>query len=233
MPITLTDRSYLTLEEVKSWLAVPTSNSTKDDQITRHINTACARVETYIQSPVLSRTFVEHFDGNNSNVIVPSQYPVVSVEELKINLSGDFSTSDPLNTEAYALRGIPSLALEDGVIGLDVVLRDTSSVDIIGRIVPASSIQSIQLTYTAGRGDIDTIPDDLKTATLMLVEYLYMIRENRDLGIFSKSVNGQSYSRRGETTSSGMPLEIEAMLNSYMDMALPSVAVPQRNTDRF
>lgn len=228
----LNDRSYLTLLETKAWLSVPTATTTKDDQIIRHINTACARVESYIQSPVLSREFVEYFDGNNSNVIVPSHYPVESIDEIVINLSGEFETSDPLNTEAYALRHIPSLAIEEGVIGLDVVLRDTSSVDVIGRIVPASSVQSIRITYTAGRGDADTMPDDLKTATLMMVEYLYILKENRELGVSSKGVMGQSYQKR-EVGDSGMPKEIEAMLNSYVDSALPSVAVPQRNANRI
>lgn len=226
----LKNTSYLTLAETKAWLRI-TDNSL-DSIIERLINTACERVEKYIDSPVLTREFIEFHDGNNSNVIIPSQYPVTEIVEIKIDFNRDFDSATAVRAENYVLRGLPSMKIqgEDPEIliqGSDIVLRDDSNVAILGRIFSGSVIQSIKLTYKAGRGETaDELPSDLVQATLMLVEHLYMLRENRELNVKSKSnMGGQGYTREP-----GMPKEIAEMLDVYKDMALPPVSQPQRNT---
>ncbi len=239
MSIALKDSSYLTVDEVKEWLKVKPANENEAliNKLTRLINTACSRVESFIQAPVLTREFTEFCDGSNSNVIVPSMYPVKSITEVNIDFNRAFSDNSVVNPENYVLRGIPAMAApgETPIIeinGADIVLRDDSNVAILGRIFSGSTVQSIKVTYTAGRGEIGAIPDDLVTATLMLVEYLYMISENRELGVGSKGVMGQSYTKK-QLGDSGMPEEIEAMLKDYVDMALPNIPLPQRNTFRI
>lgn len=236
MSIKLNQFAYLTLEEVKEWLKVKPEEAKFDTKLLRLINTACARVEKYIDGPVLSRTFVEFADGNNSNVIVPSYCPITEITEIKIDFNRNFGSADSLAADNFVLRGLPPLTqpLMGGtsvaVEGTDIVLRDDSNVAVLGRIFSGSVIQSVQMTYKAGRGNTaDDLPDDLKTATLMLVDYLYMVTENRELGVGSKGVMGQSYTKK-TLGDSGMPEEIEAMLQEYRDYALPNVSMPQRNT---
>lgn len=234
----LNSRAYLTLNETKEWLNIKLTDTSKDNQIIRHINTACARVEQFIEAPVLNTEYVEYSDGNNSNVIMPTKYPLVDIVEIKIDFNRAFDGADPLDAHNYVIRGIPpeTQALlptmtngQIAILGSDIVLRDDSNVAILGRIFAGSVIQSIKLTYKAGRGETaDDLPEDLRTATLMLAEYLYILKENRELGVSSKGVMGQSYSKK-EVGISGMPMEVEAMLQEYRDYAFPPVSMPQRN----
>jgi hypothetical protein len=236
MPITLKENAFLTEEEVKEWLKITGAYGVPlQNKVLRLINTACTRVESYIDGPVLTREFIEYSDGSNSNVIMLTRWPIREITEIKIDFNRQFDGAEPVSSENFVLRGMPALTqdfISPAVIidGTDIVLRDDSNTAILGRIFAGSTIQSIKVTYNAGRGDTpDDVPDDLRTAALLLVEYLYMTTENRELGVGSKGVMGQSYSKKvlGE---SGMPEEIEAMLNEYKDYALPNVPMPQRNT---
>lgn len=234
MPIALTDYAYLTLEETKDWIKIPQLNTEYDEIVKRLINTACARVERFIDGPVMSREFVEYSDGNNSTVLMLTHFPVTEITEIIIDYNRAFDVANALEPGQYVLRGLPPLnqaGLTDPEIqvnGSDVVLRDDANVAVLGRLFSGSVVQSIKCTYTAGRGAAADLPDDLKTATLMLIDYLYIVRENRELGVGSKGVMGQSYTRK-QLGESGMPEEIEAMLEPYKDYALPPVSMPQRN----
>lgn len=230
----LKDFSYLTLDETKSWLKIALANTDFDDAVTRMINTACQKVESFIDGPVLTREFVEFRDGNASNVIVPAYQPVRSITEIKIDYNHEFSNATIVNPDNALLRGLPARSLSETVIeiiGQDIVLRDDNNTALLGRLFAGSVIQSIKLTYMAGLAEEATdLPDDLVQATLMLVEYYYMLRENRDLGISSRgSMAGQNYHRM-DVGDSGMPKEIETMLNEYKDYSLGVTDVGQHNT---
>lgn len=235
MSISLSARAYLTLDETKDWLKIPLANVSHDEVVKRLINTACARVETFIDGPVLNKSYVEYMDGNNSTVLVPTHHPVREITEIKIDYNRDFAGANALESGQAVLRGFPPInqpsmtAPTLQVQGTDIVLRDDANVAVLGRLFSGSVVQSIRVTYKAGLGDASAdIPDDLKTATLMLTEFMYITRENRELGVASKGVMGQSYSRR-QMGDSGMPEEIEGMLHQYKDYALPAVSMPQRN----
>lgn len=234
MALELKDSSYLTVEEMKDWLNIQEANTTKDNKLTRLINVACDQVRQYIDRPVLTQEFVEWVDGNSSNVIVPTRSPVVEIVEVKIDFNRAFDAVTALQADNYVLRGLPSFKqITSGddinlvIDGTDIVLRDDNNSAVIGRIFSGSVIQSVQLKYKAGYGETaDDLPSDLVHATLMLVEYLYIISENRELNIRSKGTfNGQNYSR-----DTGMPKEISEILDNYKDFSLPAVAQPQRNT---
>lgn len=238
MPLELNEFAYLTLEEVKEWLKIKADDTRFDQKLTRLINTACSRVESFIDGPVLTREYTDYTDGNNSNVIIPHFWPITEIVSLKIDFNRQFGAVQGVDAENFVLRGFPPInyplvSPTITVNGTDIVLRDDSNVAVLGRIFAGSVIQSIELIYKAGRGeDAAALPADLVTATLLLVEYLYQVTENRELGVGSKGSFGQSYSRK-QLGESGMPEEIEAMLMEYKDAALPSVAMPQRNNFRL
>ena len=222
--------TYLNLPEVKEWLRIKPENKDLDNILVRLINTACARVENYIDGPALTREFIEQRDGNSSNVIVPSHRPIVEIVEVKIDFNRAFDTSQPLELENLVIRGMPSLDqmtsdVKVQIIGSDIVIRDDNNTAILGRLFSGSVIQSIQLKYRAGWGDTaEDLPPDLVHATLMLVEYLYILRENRELNVNSKSSNGQSYSRK-----TGIPEEITVLLDDFKDFSFGAANVPQKN----
>lgn len=227
----LKPNTWLTLEETKEWLKIKATDTSYDNIITRLINTACARVENHIDGPVFTREFTEWRDGNSSNVIVPTHRPIVEIVEIKIDYNRSFSTAQALPAENTIIRGQPSLKqvtndVEIRIDGTDIVLRDDNNVNILGRIFLGSTLQSIQVKYKAGWGEtIDDLPDDLVHATLMLVEYLYILRENRELNIKSKGTNGQNYTR-----DIGIPKEIKELLEDFIDYNFAVANVPQKNT---
>lgn len=115
-----------------------------------------------------------------------------------------------------------------GIKGSDIYVRNDGNVSIVGRIFIGSVIQSIRLAYEAGLAyEKNEVPDDLKYATLMLIEYFYLLRENRDLGITSKGTfQGQNYARQ----SGEIPGEIMEMLEPYVDYTFGAANRPQKNT---
>lgn len=238
--LSLAPYAYLSLEETKDWLKIgrTAADTTQDTTLTRLINAACERVESFIDGPVLTRSFVEYADGNNSNVVVPTYSPVKTVESVHLDFNREFGSTTEIDGENIVLRGFPSMKQIQGstvsvaVNGTDIILRDDSNVSILGRIMTGSTVQSLRMIYTAGLGaTASELPNDILLATLMLVDFLFVQKENRDLGIRSKGTfGGQSYTRADIDEDSGMPKEIVAMLEKYKDYALPSIAQPQRNT---
>ena len=140
-------------------------------KLERFINRACSRIEQFIDTSVLAKCFQEELDANNSNVIVPTHWPVKRVHEIKIDFNRQFSSFTTLRPENYFLRGAPDKNRNDqeGVLsevdmcsqildgsvsvninGNDIVLRDDNEKFIVGRIFAGSSLGSIQITYDAG-----------------------------------------------------------------------------------
>ncbi len=229
--ITLKASTFLTLDDVKSHLRIPLANTEYDNKVKRLINMATDMAEKYIDGPIKNRTIVETRDGDSSDTMVPDYYPIRSITEIRIDYNRGFDSVTVIDATNYVLRGTPSLdqTLGVGIKGSDVVIRDDNNTSIVGRIFTGSVVGAIRLTYVAGYGaDINTIPYDLQQAVLMAIEYFYILAENRELNVKQK-VNGaggqQSYQRE-----SGLPKEVEQMLDRYVDYGFGRNNKPQRNT---
>jgi len=231
-------------------------------KLERFINRACSRIEQYIDTSAMAKCFQEDLDANNSNVIVPTHWPVKRIHEIKIDFNRQFSSFTKLLPENYFLRGTPDRNRNDqegeisevdmctqilngsvdiNLIGNDIVLRDDNERFIVGRIFAGSSLGSIRVTYDAGwivgkesSIDEDTgttvfnfsfIPDDLEYAATLLCEWWYFQRDRKDLGITSKGVRGENYSK----IETGMPSEIQDILEAYRDFSFGQHNTPQRN----
>lgn len=224
--ITLKSNTFITLAEAKDHLRIKEDNTDHDNRVKRLINMATDMAEQYIDGPFLTKDFTEVRDGDASNTIVPDYFPVRGITEIRIDYNGDFSQPTSIINPAYfSIRGMPDLAI--GIRGTDVVIRNDGNTSILGRLFIGSVVQSIQIKYKAGQADTpETMPDDIKYAILMIVEYFYILRENRELGIKSKSqFQGQSYSRE-----LGLPREITDILDQYKDWSLGHNNRPQKNT---
>jgi len=172
----------------------------------RFMNVASAKAESIIETNILQRQFAEILDGNDSNFIVPSHWPILSVQKLFIDFNRIFGPGteiDPLN---FILIGTPDHRDPvNRVIGSHIALRDDDKITIVGRVFAGSILGSIKLEYTAGWGiDSDDVPPDLRFSVTQLVEYYFFQKENRDLSVLSKGVRGESYTR----LTDGIPLEI-------------------------
>ncbi len=236
MAIAINATAWLTLIEAKAWCKIDPAVTAQDDVISRLINTACARIEKYLDAPVITREFAEPFDGTSSNVIVPSYGPVTEIVEVRVDGNGVWGDETAVDSTGLSIRGLPSMknpvspAVE--IRGTDIVLRSDNDIVVLGRINSGSSVQSILIRYVAGLGETEAdLPEDLVTATLMYLDYLYMLKENRDIAIKSKgTMGGQTYSKADIDEETGFPKEILSMIQAYKDYALPAVGQPQRNS---
>jgi len=199
--------------------------------IERLINMSCDKVETILQTAVVAKTFTEYMDGNNSNVVVPSKWPVLKITEIKIDYNRNFSSETIVNHVNYFNRGyadkrqLPS-DVNLRIVGNDIVLRDDGKDSIVGKIFSGSVLGSIKVIYEAGWAvNNNDIPWDLRQAATLLVEYYYFQRSNRDLNITSKGVRGESFTK----VKDGIPDTIMELLQPYCDASLPLYEKSQTN----
>lgn len=243
MALELKPFTFLDIDETMEFLKIPDVKKTEyRNQVIRLINMACQKIEDYIDRPVLEREFVEFRDGNSSNVIVPTYGPIKKVVELKIDFNRAFDVATALSADNYVLRGLPNMQQQASrladtnsldvtelfeIDGTDIVIRDDNNMALLGRLFTGSVVQSVKLTYRAGIAkDMQSVPDTIKYAALLICDHFYMARENRDLGVKSKSTHGgQSYSKE-----LGVPQEIEDLLHDYKDYSFGPYDVPQKNT---
>ncbi len=237
MEYQLDQKCYLTMDEVKAHLDIGGEKDAKKTaaeikrtelKLAMLMNMACQKVETHIQGPVLVQEKTDIQDGTAANSLVPHFYPVRKINLVKIDFNGDFDQpTSEIDEKYYSIRGYWR-DIKFGISGSDIIVRNDGNTSIIGRLFIGSVVQSILVKYEAGLAyDPSEVPADLKYATLMLVEYFYLLRENRDLNITSKTnVGGQSY---GRTSGNAIPAEIEAMLEPYVDYTFGAANKPQKN----
>lgn len=199
--------------------------------IERVINISCDKVEKMIQTCVVAKSFTEFIDGNSSNVIIPSKWPILKVEEIKLDYNREFSDATIISDINYFNRGYADKRqqptdVELRIIGNDVVLRDDGKDSIVGKIFSGSVLGSIKITYKAGWAlTNEDIPWDLRQATTLLCEYYYFQRSNRDLNISSKGVRGESFTK----IKDGIPDTILEMVAPYEDVAIALFEKSQTN----
>lgn len=215
-------------------------------KLERFLNYAHDKIESIIDTPVLAKEFTEEQDGNSSNTIVPGQWPVQSVTEIRIDYNRGFSDPTLLDVANYFTRGTPDRRqkITDTavrIVGNDIVLRDDNEKFIVGRIFAGSSLGSIRMKYLAGwspnatktidetlgyhKIDALDVPQDLALAAIQLAEWFYYQRENRDLGTTSKGVVGETYTKITE----GIPNQIYELIEQYVDCSFGTHNYPQRN----
>lgn len=224
-PQTLKSNTFLTLDDVKDHLRIPLTNTDHDNRVIRLINMTTDLMERYIDGPIKTREFTEVRDGDASNTIVPDHWPVRSITEVRIDYQGDFTPPTTIVTpDHFVLRGASDLAV--GIRGTDVAIRTDGNTAIIGRLFMGSVVGSVQIKYKAGWGEnVSDIPEDIKYAALMAIEYYYILRENRELNVRSKNNNNQGYSREF-----GLPQEVRDILDQYRDTSLGRANRPARNS---
>ena len=161
-----------TLANARIHLNVPTSlvDADLDALLERFINEASAKVETFIDRKVLTRTYTEYQDGRSNNRILLKEWPVTAVAELWCDKSSEFTdTKNLIDASDYRIVQESEIAL---------ICRHFSR-----------GTQNIKIEYTAGYA---TVPYELEGATLWIVEWLYEMRNDRRIGNKSKSKSGES-----------------------------------------
>jgi hypothetical protein len=222
---------FLTLDDVKEWLGLTsqmcTANPGLENKLARLLNSVTDMAERHLNGPIKTRSIPAEFhDGDSSNTIMPDYWPVREIASIYVDFNRQFSQPTLIQKTNYILRGAPDPTFPNQVRGSDIVLRDDNETSIVGRIFTGSTVGSIKMAYTAGWGaDQNEIPADLTQAILMGIEYYYRKQDSKDIGVKSKTVNGQSI-----TFVQGLPLEVMSILNMYVDYTLGRNNRPQTNT---
>ena len=139
-----------TISDLKSLLSV--THTDDDTLFTRIVASASSYFEKQIGRTLSVSSVTEVQDGTGGRVIVPSQYPLVSVTSLKID-GETISASTGYGVDGYYLDGD--------------VIRLRGSFACVGE-------GNIELAYSAG---YSTIPSDVVQAVLELSAIMYRERD--------------------------------------------------------
>lgn len=167
----LNANALVTLALAKSFLKIPTSETSKDALVEFFINAASDYIETETDRKLKSQAITEYQHGRYTNLILLKQYPVTAISGLYFDSTGKYTgsedTIDPVN---YGIGD------------------DSNSVVYFPGYFPRG-YNNIKVTYTAG---FSAVPSDLQNATLWLVSFYYRMQDNGDIGRTSKGKGDES-----------------------------------------
>jgi len=169
--MTLNANAMTTLAFAKTFLKIPSAETSMDTLVEFWINAASEYLESECDRKFAAQSFVEYISGNKSNFILTAEWPINSVTEIKVDSSGAFT--DPNTIWDSSEYGIGE--------ELQVIVARQ-------RMFP-TGYRNIKLTYNAG---YSTIPIDLTDACLWLVQWYRMMRDSGDIGRPNKGKDGES-----------------------------------------
>jgi hypothetical protein len=194
----LNANALTTVATMKSHLAI--TSSLEDTRLELFINAASEVLEKYCDRKFKSATYTEIHSGSGNNILMPLQYPLISITELRIRT--DFST---LWTDATTLIASTEYAIID----------DSQSVQYNGAI--ARGFGNVRLIYVAG---FATIPSDLELACIWAAEWFFKHRERGDMGRTTKSKSDESVG-----ILASMPPMVLEIASAYKRTELPIAEV--------
>jgi hypothetical protein len=202
---------YLNLNtDIKPWLGIDVPNTTHDANLTIIANAIEQAVLNYVETTFeLTEVEGEILDGNISDVVLPLNTPVNSVEGLyffpEVNGAGG-SLVDP--SEYKVTREAIYLKFANSPKG-----RATVRVD-----------------YTYG---YDGLPSDVKLMMLQTVEAEWRRKGSKSLGMSGRSKKDESESYITDLGQwderTGLPKVLISKLQTYKSFEFPSSPMSQRN----
>lgn len=198
----LAQNALVTMAEAKDQLSITTTTPELDARVERWINAASQMIETYLDRKLIYQTYTERKDGRRSDRIILSQFPVVSVVSLHDDINWGFTSTSLIDANDYWIE-------EDSTI-------------VLKGFFFARGNRNIKIVYSAGYkspvlgGLGPELPKDLSYACLLTVEWLEKMRNDKRVGVTSKSKNGESISFTNE-----LPLEVRNMIDRYMTYDFP------------
>ena len=199
-----------TIEEVRGWILNDESNSSQDatleplrlsvDEIIKDY-CDCLFGETEALTGII-------LDSRRSDVIVPDQFPIVSVEKIVMFIDGDGVGGVELQANEYIVR-------EE-----EIILRTR---------IQARRRGNISIDLTHGFADV---PHRIHQALLLSVEGMYNRKTRRSIGLSSRSKEGESesYGAKSQWDSiTGLPIEAMGMLQHYRRIEFTGSVMQARN----
>lgn len=195
----LNANALTTVAKAKSHLAVTPADVSQDARIELFVNAASERVARYCDRNFVAQSYTEYHSSNGTDFLIPKDYPVNSIAEIRVSSSQDWSVT-------------PTPAA-------DYFIEDNSDTISFAYQLPRGR-QNIRLMYNAG---YTAIPSDLELACLWFVEFFYRHRERGDMGRTSLGKGDESVGVLAE-----MPKMILQILNDYKRTEMPYAPVAVR-----
>lgn len=177
-----------TLAELKSYLWI--IDSSQDTILTIFLDSADDFVKSYIGREIESATYTEYFDGDGQREILMKNYPVTTLTSFDEN-------TGTLQTPVWTAKDPTTFKLSPNIAKLFLTFYKTRG------------FQNFKVVYVAG---YETIPGDIKLATLKLAAWYYNRRTSD--GIKKEWVAGDSV----EYDTTEIPSDVFIILNNYRDV---------------
>ena len=159
------------LSRTKFNLGVADENTDRDKQITALINEASDAINTQTFRELRKRTSTEFHTGDGTNILIPDQYPIVSITTLHDDLGRVYDAGT---------------LIDNG----DLVIMENRNKQTIRRDGSrflngfAHGGNNLKLIYVVG---LDPIPTDLRRACLDLIKYWWQNTEENRANITTRS----------------------------------------------
>lgn len=198
--------SLTTLKDIKTWLAV--TDTSQDAILTMLQNSVEASIVKYCETDFDSHAKLnEILDGQRQDIVVPENFPIISVQGLRVGTYVDGSGGIPLNT-------ITDIIVRE----YEIALRSAYT---------AKGRGYVALDYTYGYAEI---PPQVKMAAILGVEGMYRRKTRGNIGIRSRGKEGETESYSGMwDDATGLPAEVVKMLAPYRHMEFPVSAMATRS----
>jgi hypothetical protein len=203
--------AFVTLAEIKEWLSITKPDY---DSLLTTINEAmCQAVISYVEHDFTEQvTTNEVLDANQSDSIVPRNWPIVSVQALYFHTQPDGSQGQLIDASDYQV-------LPEGIV--------------LQNFTTPVRRSRIRVDYTWGYPA--GLPADVKLMMLQAVEAEWRRRGQKTLGVASRSKKDESHSFTATGDGywdmrTGLPNELIYKLNNYkQSFEWPSSPMATRN----
>jgi len=156
-----------TLAAAKEWLGIPSTTTTDDALLSKHVSRVSAAAESYMGRTIASASYTETVNGRGTSKLAFHRIPVTAVASVTVNGVGIPSRTSPTS------------------VGFSF---DTQLLYLSGYTF-TKGVQNVVLQYTAG---FASIPADLEGVVL---EILALRWANKDrVGVSSKALAGEQVS---------------------------------------
>jgi hypothetical protein len=209
----LAPNHLVTLADQRAWLGIKASVVEPDLDliIETCINSASSTIEKYIDRKLILNTVTKRYDGNNRLQIELGEWPVRNIISVHESVSWVFDTTTLIDPTRYRIT-------DDEIF---VAFKDKFN---------RNGTQNVQVVFEYGYDSpsnplLYPLDSVLKHCTLSLTEHIYNVRNDRRVGVSSKSKNSENVS-----FIDGIPLMVSTSLDYFKrDFFIPDTrAVPLR-----
>jgi hypothetical protein len=161
------------------------------------VQSASRQITDYLGRDIKSATFSEVWDGQAADMIIPRQYPITAVSEVRFSANADFTQGTVLGTGEYGF--------------------DEESVFLLFNRTPFGR-RCVRVIYTAG---FVTVPQSIQIATVIQFQMLNKAVSPGSKGTGPSDLGMESISKMGETARKDTSLRKNGLASEAVGLIEP------------